>query len=1212
MKVNGKKKRITFFLSSLFVFFVSQLVAQEKMASVIPPSPNAASLGKFVEQPVSLYNGTPEIVIPLYTVEVGNLKLPISLSYHAGGIKVSENASNIGLGWALNAGGVITRSVQGLNDERGWFIGQKVPPPVSPSCITATSSFSLATALELIDNGTYDTEPDIFYYNFNGLSGKFVFDQNGVIQTVPRNKLKIEQFNSLASWKVTTEDGTIYTFAQREFTSNSGSYTFNTSTYPSAWYLTEISSPSSTQKITFTYTNPIYCYSEHIAEKNEEGGNGPSTVENSACVTAAELSEIQFPSGKIQFTEGNYRYDISGSKVMDRITIRSNDAVIKSFKLNHKYLGVTGMIDDDGLANATSPEDANKRLFLSDVVQYGMDNIQHNPPYVFDYEPGALPNRLTTKAMDYWGYYNGHTENTTSIPPHFSAFFNAPISGGDRTPVEQYAKIGNLIKITYPTGGYSQYDYEQNMAAHAAIPTNNIPITANFLMGECHISGSSQFTIDDNVTGTATLQLSLSGQLNNYTLTNCAGATGPLPVSNDANTFIYFNIVNITDPLHPVTVVDHDNRFLIPRPSASSGSITLSNGIYRIIAVRGTGTTALTESDANFHFPVSLNIVGNYFRDEFKIGGLRIKKFTDYDPFTNKSIIKTYDYTDQGVSSGKTSGVFKYNHPGSQLEGSCFMPEVWTSYSQAPLSLQQSAPVGYSKVTVYNEEVQGSISSSGKTEYYFTNPVDVYAIPVMFDYGANSPSQLCYRENNAPDFNAWPYAAGISSDWNRGFLTRQIDYKTNSSSTDYVKVKEIVNTYKDDYLGPADVRGNNNTTDIKAMRLGILHSPCTSDFGNVIWKVYTQYYFIPVRFQELIKTEEYNYDPTGANPLVQTQDFAYENLVHMQLTKKIAHKSDGNTIATQYLYPLDYTDATGVIADMKSANIINQPIESVSYLTKAATGEISVVNGKLTTYKTAPNLGLPGSIKALKIAAPIPLAQFRFSNQSTGGILPQPGITAVFSNDPIYPTTSDLILSYDNNGKIISSFKENDVKKAYIWDYANTYPICEVLNANSGDIAYTGFESDGTGSWTLSPGFATSNGSPITGSKYGSGTLSKTVTTGNYVVTLWASGAANVNGASGTVIATSKKDPSWKCYTWNLSNVSSVQVNITNADEIRLYPASAQMTTYTYTPLIGITSQCDVNNRILYYEYDGLSRLQVIKDQDGNVTKTFDYHYVGQ
>src|ERR1700761_6632744 len=83
----------------------------------IPASPDAAALGKFGSIPVGPYTGTANISIPLYTIKSGDLTLPVSLGYHSSGNKVEEMASSVGLGWSLNAGGVITRSIRGLADE---------------------------------------------------------------------------------------------------------------------------------------------------------------------------------------------------------------------------------------------------------------------------------------------------------------------------------------------------------------------------------------------------------------------------------------------------------------------------------------------------------------------------------------------------------------------------------------------------------------------------------------------------------------------------------------------------------------------------------------------------------------------------------------------------------------------------------------------------------------------------------------------------------------------------------------------------------------------------------------------------------------------------------------------------------------------------------------------------------------------------------------
>ena len=91
--------------------------ASSYIGSVVPSSPNVAALEKFVNFPVSNFTGVPNIDVPIHTVTEGNLSLPISVNYNASGIKVEETASWVGLGWALNAGGAISRQVMGGPDE---------------------------------------------------------------------------------------------------------------------------------------------------------------------------------------------------------------------------------------------------------------------------------------------------------------------------------------------------------------------------------------------------------------------------------------------------------------------------------------------------------------------------------------------------------------------------------------------------------------------------------------------------------------------------------------------------------------------------------------------------------------------------------------------------------------------------------------------------------------------------------------------------------------------------------------------------------------------------------------------------------------------------------------------------------------------------------------------------------------------------------------
>src|ERR1019366_4211465 len=63
-----------------------------------PRSPTATALEKYGTYQVNEFTGVPDISIPLYTVESGGLQVPITLSYHASGNKVTDVASWVGLG----------------------------------------------------------------------------------------------------------------------------------------------------------------------------------------------------------------------------------------------------------------------------------------------------------------------------------------------------------------------------------------------------------------------------------------------------------------------------------------------------------------------------------------------------------------------------------------------------------------------------------------------------------------------------------------------------------------------------------------------------------------------------------------------------------------------------------------------------------------------------------------------------------------------------------------------------------------------------------------------------------------------------------------------------------------------------------------------------------------------------------------------------------
>ena len=89
-----------------------------RLNEVLPPSPNAASLGKFGGVNFGLSSGAMSHTIPLANLNSTNLNIPISISYNTHGFKVDEIATRVGTSWTLNAGGVITRVVRGDVDEQ--------------------------------------------------------------------------------------------------------------------------------------------------------------------------------------------------------------------------------------------------------------------------------------------------------------------------------------------------------------------------------------------------------------------------------------------------------------------------------------------------------------------------------------------------------------------------------------------------------------------------------------------------------------------------------------------------------------------------------------------------------------------------------------------------------------------------------------------------------------------------------------------------------------------------------------------------------------------------------------------------------------------------------------------------------------------------------------------------------------------------------------
>jgi hypothetical protein len=81
-----------------------------------PKTPEAAAFQQVGDIPVGNYTGTMNLSIPLYTIECGDLRVPISLDYLGSAIRVDQEATWVGLNWMLNAGGAITTRLSNSSD----------------------------------------------------------------------------------------------------------------------------------------------------------------------------------------------------------------------------------------------------------------------------------------------------------------------------------------------------------------------------------------------------------------------------------------------------------------------------------------------------------------------------------------------------------------------------------------------------------------------------------------------------------------------------------------------------------------------------------------------------------------------------------------------------------------------------------------------------------------------------------------------------------------------------------------------------------------------------------------------------------------------------------------------------------------------------------------------------------------------------------------
>lgn len=310
---------------------------------------------------------------------------------------------------------------------------------------------------------------------------------------------------------------------------------------------------------------------------------------------------------------------------------------------------------------------------------------------------------------------------------------------------------------------------------------------------------------------------------------------------------------------------------------------------------------------------------------------------------------------------------------------------------------------------------------------------------------------------------------------------------------------------------------------------------------------------------------------TSSVHLVNAENASYNN--YWQKTADSKTNSKGNLDSTTYTYL--YTNAGSIASNVTNDNVYGFVNKTTRYTNSSAQLEQS-------------------------------RASYSVHNSH---VFPDSFFVTSLTNPEIY---DNMITGYDTSDNITEVDNKRGFYSSLLRDYNNQLLVAEATNARLSQVAYTSFEAESKGGWSYS-GSVISDATAPTGSKcynLAGGNITKSgLASATYIVSYWSkSGSYTVNGSS-TPTRTGKTIGLWTYYEHEVTGTSITISGGNNIDELRLYPKGAQMITYTYLPLIGIQAQCDVDNRIMYYEYDDFERLRRIRDQDKNILKVIDYEY---
>ncbi|MGN6293477.1 MAG: DUF5977 domain-containing protein [Chitinophagaceae bacterium] len=477
-----RKDIIFFMLISLSIVQADLSFAQSDYRTpVLPPAPTSAVFSRYGNDQPSLQTGTVNIPISLFTISAKDVQIPLTLIYQTSGITITDMPYPAGYGWVFSPGLRVTRTVMGRPDELFAFnelVGSYDYEGITPGIVNP----DIANLHELAYSDLFDTQKDIFTLSLPSGSYNFFINKNGSTYEAVTigHQVKIEVLLDavqIRGFKVTDPNGVIYMFgfdtgiSFQDYSEPSPAQGCN------AWMLREVIMLNG-EKINFTWqkvntnyyaakvNSPIVVTDRQPQACPDLGGvhidevGGIIDYSSYSGANALMLKQISYPEGVIDLS-----YKSAQDPFLQTILVKNkNNEVIKNI----------------GLTYGTNVNNASNRLLQSLMINGEIYSFQYNSNW-FD---------VLSTAQDYWGYYNGKTSNTNLLPKMWLKTFDVfgglgndwhyiyqQVGYADRSVSAEHMKAFMLTKIAYPTGGYSEYEYEPHEFTPVSLNTDEIQST---------------------------------------------------------------------------------------------------------------------------------------------------------------------------------------------------------------------------------------------------------------------------------------------------------------------------------------------------------------------------------------------------------------------------------------------------------------------------------------------------------------------------------------------------------------------------------------------------------------------------------------------------------------------------------------------------------------------------------------------------------------